>query len=191
MSPVDLHHVVDGPEDAPAVVLFPSLGSTVEMWEPQVAPLAEHFRVVRVDPRGHGRSPAPPGPYTIDDIGGDVVALLDRLGIRRAHVVGVSLGGMVALWMAINHPDRVERIVPIATAAALPDAIILDLRMPVLDGSGFRAAQLRDPRLASIPIIVLSANAQVGELAEQLGAARHLAKPVDVDVLLQAVAEFG
>ena len=122
MSPVHLHHVVDGPEDAPAVVLFPSLGSTLEMWEPQVAPLAEHFRVIRVDPRGHGRSPAPPGPYTIDDIAGDVVALLDRLGIRRAHVVGVSLGGMVALWMAINHPDRVERIVPIATAAALRDA---------------------------------------------------------------------
>jgi 3-oxoadipate enol-lactonase/4-carboxymuconolactone decarboxylase len=122
VTPVDLHHVIDGREDAPAVVLFPSLGSTVELWEPQVPALAEHFRVIRVDPRGHGGSPVPPGPYTIDDIGGDVVALLDRLGIERAHVVGVSLGGMVAMWMAIHHPGRVERIVPTATAAALPDA---------------------------------------------------------------------
>jgi 3-oxoadipate enol-lactonase/4-carboxymuconolactone decarboxylase len=122
MTPVDLHHVIDGPDDAPAVVLFPSLGSTLDLWEPQVAPLSEHFRVIRVDPRGHGRSPSPSGPYTIDDIGGDVVALLDGLGIERAHVAGVSLGGMVALWMAIHHPNRVGRIVPTATAAALPDA---------------------------------------------------------------------
>jgi 3-oxoadipate enol-lactonase / 4-carboxymuconolactone decarboxylase len=122
VTPVDLHHVIDGPADAPAVVLFPSLGSTLELWEPQLAALAEHFRVIRVDPRGHGRSPVPRGPYTIDDIAGDVVALLDRLGIARAHVVGVSLGGMVAMWMAIHHPDRVDRIVPTATAAALPEA---------------------------------------------------------------------
>ena len=134
MTPVDLHHVIDGADDAPAVVLFPSLGSTLEMWEPQVAPLAEHFRVIRVDPRGHGRSPVPPGPYTIDDIGGDVVALLDRLGIDRAHVVGVSLGGMVAMWMAINHPDRVGRIVPTATAAALPEAGFAARAEAVRDG---------------------------------------------------------
>jgi 3-oxoadipate enol-lactonase / 4-carboxymuconolactone decarboxylase len=122
VTPVDLHHVIDGPADAPAVVLFPSLGSTLELWEPKLAALAEHFRVIRVDPRGHGRSPVPQGPYTIDDIAGDVVALLDRLGIEHAHVVGVSLGGMVAMWMAIHHPDRVDRIVPTATAAALPEA---------------------------------------------------------------------
>ena len=122
MTPVELHHVIDGPADAPAVVLIPSLGSTLEMWEPQVEPLARHFRVIRVDPRGHGRSPAPDGPYTLDDISGDVVALLDRLGMQRAHVAGVSLGGMVALWMAIHQPDRVGRIVPTATAAALHEA---------------------------------------------------------------------
>ena len=108
MTPVDLHHVIDGPADAPAVVLFPSLGSTLELWEPQVAALAEHFRVVRVDPRGHGGSPVPQGPYTIDEIGGDVVTLLDRLGIDRAHVVGVSLGGMVAQHLAIEHAPRVR-----------------------------------------------------------------------------------
>jgi 3-oxoadipate enol-lactonase / 4-carboxymuconolactone decarboxylase len=144
MSSVDLHHVIDGAEDAPAVVLFPSLGSTLELWKPQVAPLAEHFRVIRVDPRGHGGSPVPRGPYTIDDIGGDVVALLDRLGIERAHVVGVSLGGMVALWMAINHPGRVARIVPAATAAVLPDS-----------GFAARAATVRENGTASIADAVL------------------------------------
>jgi 3-oxoadipate enol-lactonase/4-carboxymuconolactone decarboxylase len=122
VTPVDLHHVVDGPADAPVVVLYPSLGSTLELWEPQVEPLSKHFRVVRVDARGHGGSPAPDGPYSIDDLGGDVVALLDRLGVERAHIVGVSLGGMIALWMAINHPQRVDHIVPTATAAALPEA---------------------------------------------------------------------
>jgi 3-oxoadipate enol-lactonase/4-carboxymuconolactone decarboxylase len=144
VTPVDLHHVIDGPADAPAVVLFPSLGSTLELWEPQVAALAEHFRVIRVDPRGHGGSPVPEGPYTIDDIGGDVVALLDRLGVERAHVVGVSLGGMVALWMAINHPDRVDRIVPTATAAALPDA-----------GFDARAATVREGGTQAIADAVL------------------------------------
>jgi 3-oxoadipate enol-lactonase/4-carboxymuconolactone decarboxylase len=144
VSTVDLHHVIDGAEDAPAVVLFPSLGSTLELWEPQVAPLAEHFRVIRVDPRGHGRSPVPEGPYTIDDIGGDVVALLDRLGIEQAHVVGVSLGGMVAMWMAINHPGRVGRIVPTATAAALPDA-----------GFAARAQAVREGGTATVADAVL------------------------------------
>jgi 3-oxoadipate enol-lactonase/4-carboxymuconolactone decarboxylase len=163
MTPVDLHHVIDGPADAPAVVLFPSLGSTLELWEPQVAALAEHFRVIRVDPRGHGGSPVPDGPYTLDDIGGDVVALLDRLGIERAHVVGVSLGGMVALWMAINHPDRVGRIVPTATAAALP-------------GAGFdaRAAAVREGGTQAIADAVLGRWLTPEALAADPARAEHM-----------------
>jgi 3-oxoadipate enol-lactonase/4-carboxymuconolactone decarboxylase len=144
MTPVALHHVIDGPPDAPVVLMYPSLGSNLELWEPQVAALAEHFRVVRVDPRGHGRSPVPDGPYSLDDLGGDVVALLDELGVQRAHVVGVSLGGMIALWMAINHPERVGRIVPTATAAALPDA-----------GFAARAATVREKGTAAIADAVL------------------------------------
>lgn len=119
MSPVAVHHVVEGPEDAPVVLLSNSLGSTYEMWDAQVAALSERFRVVRYDTRGHGRSPVPPGPYSLDDLVDDVVALLDRLGVQRAHVVGLSLGGMTALRLAAREPDRVDRLVVLCTGARL------------------------------------------------------------------------
>ncbi|HET6548729.1 MAG TPA: 3-oxoadipate enol-lactonase [Solirubrobacter sp.] len=113
------HHVVTGPEDAPALVLANSLGTTLAMWDAQVAALAERFRLIRYDTRGHGGSAAPPGPYSIDDAGRDVVELLDALDVEQAHVAGVSLGGMTALWLAINAPGRVHRLVPICTSAKL------------------------------------------------------------------------
>jgi len=119
VTAVDVHHVVEGPDDAPALVLINSLGSTLAMWEPQIEDLAARFRVVRFDLRGHGRSPVPPGPYTLDDLGADVIALLDRLGIARAHVAGVSLGGMTTMWLATNAPERVDRIVLCCTSAKL------------------------------------------------------------------------
>jgi 3-oxoadipate enol-lactonase len=118
----EVHHVVDGPEDGPVVLLAGSLGSTHEMWEPQVAALAEHFRVVRYDHRGHGKSPVVPGPFELADLGGDVVELLDRLGVERAHVVGLSLGGMVAMWLAAHAPDRVDRVGLLCTSALLGPA---------------------------------------------------------------------
>jgi 3-oxoadipate enol-lactonase/4-carboxymuconolactone decarboxylase len=118
MTPVvALHHVVDGPADAPVLVLAPSLGSTLEMWEAQLPALTRAFRVVRIDLRGHGGSPAPPGPYTLAELGWDVLGLLDHLGIRRASVAGVSLGGTISMWLAANAPERIDRIVPICTSA--------------------------------------------------------------------------
>lgn len=119
MTAVELHHLVEGPDDAPALVLLNSLGATLAMWEPQIEAFAAEFRVVRCDTRGHGRSPVPPAPYSIADLGGDVVALLDRLGIARAHIAGVSMGGMIALWLATHAPERVDRIVPCCTSAKL------------------------------------------------------------------------
>lgn len=118
-APVAVHHVVDGPEGAPVLVLSGSLGSALEMWEPQVPALARHFRVVRYDLRGHGRSPVPPGPYEIADLGADLIALLDRLGVARAHLCGLSLGGMLSMWAAAHHPERVERLVVCCTSALL------------------------------------------------------------------------
>jgi len=107
---VKLHYAVDGPEGAPALVLSSSLGTTLEMWEPQVAPFAERFRVVRYDRRGHGRSPVAQGPTTIDDLGGDLVELLDVVGLERVSFCGLSLGGVEGMWLAVEAPARVERL---------------------------------------------------------------------------------
>jgi 3-oxoadipate enol-lactonase len=119
---VAVRHVVDGAEDAPVVVLGNSLGSTVAMWDAVAARLRERFRVVRYDLRGHGGSPTPPGPYAIDDLGADLVGLLDGLGIARAHLVGTSIGGMAALWAAARVPERIDRLVVIGSSARLPPA---------------------------------------------------------------------
>ncbi|MFT7840278.1 3-oxoadipate enol-lactonase [Saccharothrix sp. BKS2] len=117
--PAEVHHAEHGPPDGPAVVLSGSLGSDLTMWDPQVGPLvAAGFRVVRYDHRGHGASPVPPGPYRLADLAGDATALLDRLGVRRAHWVGLSLGGMVGMWLAAHRPERVGRLVLCCTSAA-------------------------------------------------------------------------
>ncbi|RKS09025.1 3-oxoadipate enol-lactonase/4-carboxymuconolactone decarboxylase [Nocardiopsis sp. Huas11] len=113
---VDLHYTDSGPADAPPVVLAGSLGATLDMWEPQVEALSALFRVIRIDHRGHGGSPVPEGPYSMADLGGDVVRLLDRLGIERAHFVGLSIGGMVGQWLALHAPERVDRLALLATS---------------------------------------------------------------------------
>lgn len=112
----------DGPDAGPCVVLLSSLGTAFEMWEPQVPRLAGFCRVLRLDHRGHGGSPAPAGPYTIDDLGQDVVAALDALGIERAAFCGISLGGMVAMWVAAHHPARTTSLVLACTAPQLGPA---------------------------------------------------------------------
>ena len=106
MSAIDVHAVVEGPADAPAVVLSSSLGTTTAVWDRQVAELARRFRVIRYDLRGHGSSPVPPGPYDISDLGADIVALLDRLGVERADLAGLSIGGMASMWVAAFAPGR-------------------------------------------------------------------------------------
>ena len=114
---IELFHRVDGPDGAPPLVLGNSLGCSLAMWEPQVPSLAGAFRVVRYDQRGHGRSPVPPGPYSLDDLGKDLLALLDELGIGRALLCGSSMGGMVGMWLALEAPERVDRLVLCCTSA--------------------------------------------------------------------------
>ena len=117
MSAVALSVETSGPPDAPVVVLLGSLGSTRAMWDLQVPALSERFRVVRCDARGHGRSPAPPGPYAVDDLVDDVLAVLDRLEVRRASLVGLSLGAITAARLAVRAPERVDRLALLATSA--------------------------------------------------------------------------
>jgi 3-oxoadipate enol-lactonase len=114
-----LYYEIEGPEDAPVLVLSNSLGTTLDMWLPQMPALVEHFRVLRYDTRGHGKSDVTPGPYTMDRLGGDVVALLDQLKIPRAHFCGLSMGGMTGMWLGINAPTRIGRLVLCNTSAAI------------------------------------------------------------------------
>ena len=116
-SAAELHYLLEGPEDAPVVVLANSLGTTLRMWDEQASALNYGFRSLRYDHRGHGGSPIPPGPYTIEDLGRDVLALLEQLGIERASFCGLSLGGMVGMWVASEVPERIDRLVLCCTAA--------------------------------------------------------------------------
>jgi 3-oxoadipate enol-lactonase len=141
-SAVAVHALVTGRESAPAVVLSASLGSTHRMWDAQLAALEQRFRVVRYDTRGHGQSPVPAGPYTIDELADDVIALLDRLGIERVHLVGLSLGGMTAMRVAARNPDRVDRLAVLCTAAQFPPETAWHERATTVreEGSGAVAA---------------------------------------------------
>lgn len=106
----------DGSENAPPLLLSNSLGTTMDMWAPQVGPLSQRFRVIRYDKRGHGQSDAPPGAYSMDRLGRDVVELLDALGIERAHYLGLSIGGMTGQWLAARAPERLNRLILSNTA---------------------------------------------------------------------------
>jgi 3-oxoadipate enol-lactonase len=140
---VTLHRVVTAaPElspDAPTVLLLGSVGSTLEMWRPQLPALTAAYRVVRADTRGHGHSPVPPGPYEIDDLVDDALAVLDDLGVARAHVVGLSLGGMTALRLAAREPGRVVRLAVLCTSALLGPAQMWADRAAAVRAGGMAA----------------------------------------------------
>lgn len=117
--PVEVRYEFRGKRGSPALVFTGSLGTDLTMWEPQAERLKPRFCTLRYDIRGHGRSPVPPGPYSIDDLGSDLVALLDRLGIERASLCGLSIGGMISMWVAAHAPERVDRLVLCCTSAQL------------------------------------------------------------------------
>ena len=116
-----LHFVDEGPRDAPPLVLSGSLGSTLEMWRPQVPALTERFRVIRIDHRGHGGSPVPEGPYRMSDLAGDALELLDALQLDQVAWCGLSLGGMVGMYLASEFPSRLRSLTLCCTTANFPD----------------------------------------------------------------------
>jgi len=117
---VDVHHTLEGPEGAPGVVFSNSLGTTGLMWDAQATALSGHLRVLRYASRGHGETPAPPGPYSLADLAGDVLSLLDRFELERVSFCGLSIGGMIGMWLGVNAPDRIDRLVICCTAMRLP-----------------------------------------------------------------------
>jgi 3-oxoadipate enol-lactonase len=106
-----IHVVVEGPDDAPVLMLSNSIGSDLHMWDDQVGPFTEHFRLLRYDRRGHGKSDVPEGPYTMERLGRDVIGVIDALGIEKVNWCGLSMGGMVGQWLGANAPERIEKLV--------------------------------------------------------------------------------
>ena len=115
-----LAYEVTGPAAAPALLLINSIGATRGvLWSRQVPAFSRDYRVITYDPRGHGESSSPPGDYSLDDLGRDAVAVLDAVGVDRAHVCGISMGGITALWLGINAADRTRSLVAANTAARI------------------------------------------------------------------------
>lgn len=134
-----LHYRMDGTRGAPVLVLSNSLGTDLGMWEPQVDALRPHFCIVRYDTRGHGESEIPPGPYTMAQLGGDVVALLDHVQAERAAYCGLSLGGITGMWLGVHAPQRVGKLVLANTAAHIGPADAWTQRIERVSAGGMAA----------------------------------------------------
>lgn len=159
---------LEGAHDAPLLVLSNSLGTTWDLWQPQIATLITHFRVLRYNPRGHGHSPLPGQVLTLARLGQDVVDLLDELGVEQASFCGISMGGLTGLWLARYHPQRFRRMVVANTAARIGSA----------EGWQQRAHQVLDEGLGQVaagaaarwftPDFLAAAPPQAGRLIRQL-----------------------
>jgi len=134
-----IYYRVDGDPAAPALLFSNSLGTTHELWDPQFETFSRSFRVIRYDTRGHGRSDAPPGAYTIGQLGGDAIAVLDAAGAPRAHVCGLSLGGLTAMWLGIHVPERIASLTLASTGAAIATSAIWEERIGQVKRAGLES----------------------------------------------------
>ncbi|MDI2030228.1 3-oxoadipate enol-lactonase [Saccharopolyspora sp. TS4A08] len=134
-----LHHRIDGPESAPVLVLGPSLGTDLHLFDAQVQALADRYRVLRFDLPGHGGSPAPGSPQTMSGMAAAVIALLDRLGVERFHYAGVSIGGAIGQQLALDHSRRVLSLAVLASAARFADPGSWPERAAIVRANGTEA----------------------------------------------------
>lgn len=139
LDDVQIHYEWDGPEDAPVLVFCNSLGTTLRMWDPQIADFSKRFRVLRYDTRGFGSSTVTPGPYSIAQLSWDLVHLLDALQISCAHFCGLSMGGMIGMFLGANAPKRFHNIVLCNTAAKFGTPEIWDARISAVQSGGMKA----------------------------------------------------
>ena len=134
-----LSYQVEGPADAPVLLLINAIGCTRDLWARTTPAFAAHYRVVRYDARGHGASAIPPGDYTLEQLGRDALTVLDAVGAATAHVCGISLGGLTAMWMGVHAPERVTRLVLANTAARIGSAESWAERMALVRDEGMSA----------------------------------------------------
>ena len=148
LADASLNYRVDGPEGAPVLVLSNSLGTSLGMWDEQIAGFAEHFRVLRYDTRGHGESSVTEGPYSIEQLGWDVLGMLDALGIEKFSFCGLSMGGLIGQWLGIHAGERLERLVLCNTGAKIGSDAVWNERIAMVRQG--REQTMRDMRDASI-----------------------------------------
>lgn len=139
INDIALHHRADGPKGAPAIVLINSLGTDCRIWDAVVPGLADRYRVIRYDKRGHGLSQVPPAPYRMDDHSADLRGLLDHYGLDRALVVGLSIGGLIALGLAAGDEQRLAGLVMMDTAHRIGDAEGWNARIAAIEKDGIAA----------------------------------------------------
>jgi 3-oxoadipate enol-lactonase len=134
-----IYVAMEGPENAPVLMLSNSLGTTHAMWQPQVDAFTKHFRLLRFDRRGHGQSSVPKGPYSMEQLGRDVLSILDKLGLKKVSWCGLSMGGMEGMWLGANAPERLERIVLCNTSSYFPDKTMWNDRLKFVRSNGLAA----------------------------------------------------
>ncbi len=134
-----LFYRLEGQSDLPALVLSHSLGCDHSMWTPQMPDLLQHFQVLRYDTRGHGASSVPDGDYTLDQLGQDVLGLADRLGLAKFAFCGLSMGGAVGQWLAINAPQRLTRLVLANTSPKFGTPDVWNARIKAVQEGGMQA----------------------------------------------------
>jgi 3-oxoadipate enol-lactonase len=139
LEDVRIHYDLTGPSSAPALVFSNSLGENFSMWDPQASVFAQHFRVLRYDTRGHGQSSVSPGPYTIEQLAHDVLALLDILEMDRVHFCGLSMGGQTGMWLALNASARLRRLVLCNTAAKIGTPEMWNTRIETVRKTGMKS----------------------------------------------------
>jgi 3-oxoadipate enol-lactonase len=134
-----IHVEVEGPQDAPVLMLSNSLGTNLHMWDDQIPAFTRHFRLVRFDRRGHGGSAVPKGPYSIERLGRDALAVIDGLGIAKVNWCGLSMGGMEGMWLGANAASRIDKLILSNTASYFPDRTMWDGRIKIARDKGLAA----------------------------------------------------
>src|SRR5271166_2968093 len=132
------HYALSGDKDRPVLVFSNSLGTDLSMWDAQVAKLEGRFRILCYDTRGQGQSSVTPGDYTIQQLGRDVIGLLDSLGVDRVHFCGLSMGGMIGVWLGIHAPDRLNRLILCNTAACIGTKEMWNARIATVRKDGMK-----------------------------------------------------